>query len=31
MPPSDAGPVRIAVLLGTCGNLIQLYQPPAQP
>lgn len=29
--PMDAGPVRIAVLEDTCGNLIQLYQtsPPA--
>lgn len=25
--PTDAGPVRIAVLADTCGNLIQLYQP----
>jgi catechol 2,3-dioxygenase-like lactoylglutathione lyase family enzyme len=25
--PADAGPVRIAVLSDTCGNLIQLYQP----
>jgi glyoxylase I family protein len=27
-PPTQAGPVKIAVLLDTCGNLIQLYQPP---
>ena len=27
-PPTAAGPVTIAVLLDTCGNLIQLYQPP---
>jgi glyoxylase I family protein len=27
-PPTPAGPVTIAVLLDTCGNLIQLYQPP---
>jgi catechol 2,3-dioxygenase-like lactoylglutathione lyase family enzyme len=27
-PPTPAGPVIIAVLLDTCGNRIQLYQPP---
>ena len=27
--PSKAGPVIIAVFSDTCGNLIQLYQPPA--
>lgn len=27
-PPTPAGPVTIAVLVDTCGNLIQLYQPP---
>jgi predicted enzyme related to lactoylglutathione lyase len=26
-PPTPAGPVTIAVLVDTCGNLIQLYQP----
>jgi glyoxylase I family protein len=26
--PTQAGPVRIAVFADTCGNLIQLYQPP---
>ena len=26
--PVQAGPVTIAVLSDTCGNLIQLYQPP---
>lgn len=26
MPPADAGPVRMAVLDDTCGNLIQLVQ-----
>jgi glyoxylase I family protein len=26
-PPMDAGPVKIAVLADTCGNLIQLHQP----
>lgn len=26
--PTQAGPVRIAILSDTCGNLIQLYQPP---
>ncbi|MGE0813267.1 MAG: VOC family protein [Vicinamibacterales bacterium] len=25
-PPTDAGPVTIAVFADTCGNLIQLYQ-----
>jgi catechol 2,3-dioxygenase-like lactoylglutathione lyase family enzyme len=31
--PIDAGPVRMAVLDDTCGNLIQLIQmaPPARP
>ena len=24
-PPSDAGPVRIAVFADTCGNLIQIH------
>lgn len=27
MEPTDAGPVKIAMLADTCGNLIQLYQP----
>jgi predicted enzyme related to lactoylglutathione lyase len=27
MPPTVAGPVKIAVFADTCGNLIQLYQP----
>ena len=26
--PTQAGPVSIAVCADTCGNLIQLYQPP---
>ena len=26
--PMQAGPVTIAVCADTCGNLIQLYQPP---
>jgi glyoxylase I family protein len=26
--PTAAGPVTIAVCADTCGNLIQLYQPP---
>jgi predicted enzyme related to lactoylglutathione lyase len=26
--PTQAGPVKIAVCADTCGNLIQLYQPP---
>ncbi|HMJ16367.1 MAG TPA: VOC family protein [Polyangiaceae bacterium] len=28
LPPTAAGPVRITVFSDTCGNLIQLYQPP---
>ncbi len=28
-PPTDAGPVRIAVFDDRCGNWIQIYQPPA--
>jgi glyoxylase I family protein len=27
--PTTRGPVRIAVFSDTCGNLIQLFQPPA--
>lgn len=27
-PPTDAGDTRIATLDDTCGNWIQLYQPP---
>lgn len=27
--PVQAGPVKIAALSDTCGNWIQLYQPPA--
>lgn len=27
-PPTAAGPVTMAVCSDTCGNLIQLYQPP---
>lgn len=26
--PTQAGPVTIAVFSDTCGNLIQIYQPP---
>ena len=29
MDPTPAGPVQIAVFADTCGNLIQIYQPPA--
>lgn len=29
MEPTNAGPVTIAVFSDTCGNLIQIYQPPA--
>ena len=28
MDPTDAGPVKIAMFSDTCGNLIQIYQPP---
>jgi glyoxylase I family protein len=27
-PPTATGPVTIAVFADTCGNLIQIYQPP---
>lgn len=27
--PTAAGPVTIAIFADTCGNLVQLYQPPA--
>ncbi|MDX2180436.1 MAG: VOC family protein [Bryobacteraceae bacterium] len=27
--PQHAGPVKIAVFADTCGNLIQIYQPPS--
>ncbi|MEM9302302.1 MAG: VOC family protein [Pseudomonadota bacterium] len=27
--PTDAGEVKFAILVDTCGNLIQLYQPKA--
>jgi glyoxylase I family protein len=30
MEPTDAGPVTIAILSDTCGNLIQLYQVNAE-
>jgi predicted enzyme related to lactoylglutathione lyase len=28
MKPTQQGPVTIAIFSDTCGNLIQLYQPP---
>ena len=28
--PTKSGPVTIAICADTCGNLIQLYQPPAR-
>lgn len=28
MEPTATGPVTIAILADTCGNLLQLYQPP---
>ena len=27
--PMQAGPVKVAAFADTCGNLIQIYQPPA--
>jgi predicted enzyme related to lactoylglutathione lyase len=30
MDPTDAGPVKIAIFSDTCGNLIQIYQPPQE-
>jgi glyoxylase I family protein len=29
MPPTEAGQLMLAVLSDTCGNLIQIYQPPS--
>lgn len=29
--PTPAGPVIIAVFSDTCGNLVQIYQPPQPP
>ncbi|MCC6495474.1 MAG: VOC family protein [Propionibacteriaceae bacterium] len=31
MEPTQAGPVSVAILDDTCGNLIQLFQPPTGP
>lgn len=31
LPPTDAGPVKMAVLDDTCGNLIQIVQMVGQP
>ena len=28
MKPVEMGPVKLAVFADTCGNLIQIYQPP---
>ena len=28
MPPTTMGPMSFAVFADTCGNLIQIYQPP---
>lgn len=28
LPPTVQGPVKLAILADTCGNLIQLYEPP---
>jgi predicted enzyme related to lactoylglutathione lyase len=30
MDPTEMGPVTIAIFADTCGNLIQIYQPPAK-
>jgi catechol 2,3-dioxygenase-like lactoylglutathione lyase family enzyme len=30
-PPTNMGPVTIAVFADTCGNLIQIYQPVKPP
>lgn len=27
--PKQQGPVKLAIFSDTCGNLIQMYQPPA--
>ena len=29
MKPVEMGPVKLAVFADTCGNLIQIYQPPS--
>jgi len=29
-PPTEAGPVTLAVFSDTCGNLIQIYQQPSE-
>jgi catechol 2,3-dioxygenase-like lactoylglutathione lyase family enzyme len=31
MDPTAQGPVKIAIFSDTCGNLIQIYQPPKPP
>ncbi len=31
LPPTDAGPVKMAVLDDTCGNLIQIVEMAGQP
>ena len=28
MDPKQQGPVKLAIFSDTCGNLIQMYQPP---
>ena len=30
MEPKKMGPISLAVFSDTCGNLIQIYQPPAE-
>jgi len=29
MEPTKAGPMTVAIFADTCGNLIQIYQPPS--
>jgi glyoxylase I family protein len=29
LPPTPQGPISIAICADTCGNFVQLYQPPA--
>jgi glyoxylase I family protein len=31
MDPKQQGPVKLAIFSDTCGNLIQMYQPPEKP
>lgn len=31
MDPAQHGPVKLAIFADTCGNLIQMYEPPQNP